>query len=410
MTTEYINGNGNHAGSQAAPQHVTEYLSELLQGKRPQVNPPDDLCKQARGCFEDDGVGRVREFLSLAINNPDHADMRGAIEAALNPAPKLVYSISDILDLRVKPPALQSPDGKVILPGEGLVLLAGQTRSFKSFIALRWAMQLVALDKQVAYYLAEGFGGFSERIKAYQKHYGLPGKAESHLHFVDVSRALQGGLSIVADADAFIAAHEPLASADVAIVDTFRAVGQVVNENDNAEVGAALTGFRPLAGLVVLIHHQRKDSRTYAGAGAFDTNSDSSLEVEADGGLATLSVHGHRDNAGGFKVGYQMQSVDLGYVDYNGDTVSSLVAVEADLQAIESHAKADKQAKTDAPYIEALKAAPGCCLSRKDLLDAVGNVSDSTVGRWISGAEKRGLVSKAGNGKAMVVQFNDCPT
>ena len=292
---------------------------------------------------------------------------------------KYVYSKPEFHRLQEEPPALKTGDGKTLLIGEGQVLVYAPTRSFKSFIALRWANQLAQDGKTVLFCVGERFKSFAKRSRAHDSYY--EDAPPDDLHFADVlALHLDGALIGWLNMDNKF---------DVVFVDTFRSVINPEDENSNSEIGGFLRGLREVAKLVVIIHHTNRGGEDFAGAGAFSTNTDSEISVKSVEGVKLLrSVDiGQNDDESEFDLHYRL-------VMHEG----SLVAVEADARAVagaKERATADtaekKKHALDEKYFGILER--GGEVTKVELADESGT-GERSVHRWLQRAMKEGKVTE----------------
>ena len=350
------------------PDKIMPYLLGLYEG-------------QQHGNAEQVWNGRV--WKGLAREFPD---LKLGAWADIQAARKYIYSEAELLAIEIEPPSLSTTDGKPLLPGSGQVLLVAPTRSFKTFIALHWAKQLAAEGKAVAFYLGERYRPFSRRVRAYNSYYNEP--VSIQIRYVDVARVLQDGLNV-------LNGTYPIPELDVAIVDTFRAVSQAEDENSNSEIGRLLRGFQVLAPLTIILHHTNKGGEIFAGAGAFDTNTDSIIEVkrvdgEADKFIRELKVM-HNDYEGEFELGYEL-------VRHQG----SLVAVEVDLAERKARQAEDRVSAEDAEWLEVIAkaAGPEGWSSRADIIETAIE-GKPTVERRLKSMLYRNVIEKERRGRSM---------
>jgi len=367
----------------------------------------------------------------------NNAQVRGAQDAAgilaeLGATPqvpgaagyaKFYFTTDEIMELEPIPPALIDSSGAVVLPGEGMVMLAGQTRSYKTFLAIDWAYQLAAEGKRVLFMEAEGFRAIGRRVNAFLSKHSQHRDSAVNVGWVDVKSVLQdtafgipsadsaldiGILPPVAFLNGLLAAIEPYGvdgaglpiAPDVVVVDTFRTVGKVLNENDNAMVGAALKALRQLAPLVIILHHTRKDSRGYAGAGSFDTNTDTSYELRRvaeatlDGKPARVELicYGHRDH----------EPAPRRMYDFTLWEQSGYLAPVSD-EEVKATIANDKHGATDAALLLAIE---GGSTSVKAITEAMGADSERKVRYWLDSAVERGVLVKGKHSGRLVYGVN----
>lgn len=177
------------------------------------------------------------------------------------------------------------------VPSGGVMVLAGAPGLGKSFTALSWAAAIAegsewfgrrVRQAPVVYVLGEGWGGFGDRIAAWQKDNGRP--MSEQVHFVN---GVPLGVNLK-DPDAvqqLIAQVEPVRPGLI-IVDTFSVLARVSNENDNAEVAAVMFNVNAIAqatgATVMLVHHVTKTTGSVRGASAFVGNADTVVVAGVD--------------------------------------------------------------------------------------------------------------------------------
>lgn len=177
------------------------------------------------------------------------------------------------------------------VPSGGVMVLAGAPGLGKSFVALSWAAAIAegsewcghaVRQAPVVYVLGEGWGGFGDRIAAWEKDNARP--MSDALHFVN---GVPLGVDLK-DPDAvaeLIAQVEPVRPGLI-IVDTFSMLARVGNENDNAEVAQVMANVNGIVAAtgatVMLVHHVTKTTGSVRGAGAFVGNADTVVVAGVD--------------------------------------------------------------------------------------------------------------------------------
>ena len=399
LPTELMLGNGNFTVGEALGQirsvdgyvvvHGQAYLDMLNAARAAPMLPADRVLDALRRLFNAPGYEQASrlEGEKAASEGRTTADDSSASTPALQG--QYGYSTDEVIALEPEPPALTDSAGAVVLPGEGMVLLSGKTRSYKTFLAIEWAFRLAAKGKRIAFLEAEGFKAMGKRIVAFMDSHQWARGYAGNIRWLDMKAVLQE-TPFSSQPAAWLAAHFEQAgkpSPDVAVVDTFRTIGEVVNENDNAEVGAALKKLRYLAALVIIVHHTRKDNRIYAGAGAFDTNTDTTYELARlgeEGGAVELICHGHRDYEPA--AGKVFEFTQLGSSGY-------LARVDADERRLELARSA--AAARDADIAAALG---DDVLDTAELVAALGS-SRSTVNRRLAAAVRAGSIVMIAGGQ-----------
>lgn len=225
---------------------------------------------------------------------------------------------------------------KHVAPFANVAMLFGASGSGKSFLALDIAAAVVrgvpwrgfkTLQGEVAYFVAEGAGGFRQRIRAYIEHNGP-----------EAAQALRAGLRIhedgpnllvESDVKAFIEVLRAEGSPRLVIIDTLAQATPGANENSSEDMGLAANRCKIISqktgAMVVMVHHSGKDvakgARGWSGLkGAVDVE----LEVSRDGDDRTLTVSKLKEGVDGAQYGFKLLEVPLG-MDEDGEVYGSCV-------------------------------------------------------------------------------------
>ena len=221
---------------------------------------------------------------------------------------------------------------KGVLPAAGLAVLFGESGSGKSFFALdlvgavargvEWRGRRV-LQGGVAYIVAEGAGGFRNRLRAYADEHGVD-LAQMPVHVLgDAPNFMER-----ADVKDVIASVKTLRPR-VIVVDTFAQVMPGANENSGEDVGRALAHCRALhkatGALVLLVHHSGKDSTKGArGWSGLRAACDVEIEVVRSDDERMAQVTKQKDGHDGEELPFRLVTVVLG-TDADGDEITSCV-------------------------------------------------------------------------------------
>jgi AAA domain/DnaB-like helicase N terminal domain len=277
-----------------------------------------------------------------------------------------------------------------ILERKVMAILAGSRGTFKSFIALHWAL-LAALNKHPSIILSAEGGGLDRRTQAWMRHYA-PTVDLRDLPIVAVERALN-----LNNAETFTALDQAItawgATPELVLIDTLSKYAPGVDENDNTAVALYLTrlsnDIRHRYGSTVLLvaHSGHGDSRRPRGASVLMANPDSEYIVERPdptGMAVTVTRERFKDSPSLPPLNYAAELVDLGRKDRHGDPVTSLVIRDADATAVVATA-----AKT--PELRGA--------AQRQLLNALrARKSDGAVDIWTIG-DLREIGRKAGMSK-----------
>jgi hypothetical protein len=230
-----------------------------------------------------------------------------------------------------------------VLPKAELVVLFGESTAGKSFVALDmveaiarglpWRGKRVKQGR-VVYVVAEGGGGFSKRLRAYEiehqvNHVGVPlGIIHAAPNLIERGDAVEVCKQIVT-----------WGGADVVVVDTFAKTIVGGNENAGEDVGRALANcnglHRATGAVVVLIHHAGKDaSKGARGWSGLKAAADAEIEVlRMPAGQRLMRTSKQKDGEDGLAWGFDLKSVPVG-MNEDGDVETSCVVREADLPAV----------------------------------------------------------------------------
>jgi AAA domain-containing protein/bifunctional DNA primase/polymerase-like protein/primase-like protein len=231
-----------------------------------------------------------------------------------------------------------------ILEANVIAVLAGQRGTFKSFIALDWAIRMALAGHHGAVLSGEG-AGLDRRVAAWMQHHGRDVELEK-LPLVALERPLN--LNVTSELDALKAAVAALPKTPAFIViDTLSKFSAGLDENDNGEVAAFLSalsaGLREAFNCSVLLvaHSGHGDAKRPRGASALMTNPDAEYIVERPGQGMTVTVTRDRfkDTASLPPLAYTARVIDLGRQDAFGQPVTSLALDSADMPVNEAKAK-----------------------------------------------------------------------
>jgi hypothetical protein len=232
-----------------------------------------------------------------------------------------------------------------VLPKADLGVLYGASGAGKSFVALDLALAITRGEPwrgrkvnqgRVLYIAAEGGGGVAMRLKAYAEHHTL---SVSDLP-LGIMHSVPNFL-LEEDVGNVAAAITAARGVDLVIVDTFAQVTPGGNENSGEHMGMALRHARAIkdetGAMVLLVHHSGKDaSKGARGWSGIRAAADVELEVirPEEGVTRILRTSKQKDGQDDLAWGFKLESVMVG-LDEEGDAVSSLVVIEADMPAPE---------------------------------------------------------------------------
>jgi len=218
-----------------------------------------------------------------------------------------------------------------------IAILAGPRGSFKSFIAHDWSMRIALAGHQVLILSGEG-AGLDRRTDAWLKQH-RPNEAVNlaALPMVALERPLS--LSVAAELEALRSAVATLEKPPaLTVIDTFSKFSAGLDENDNAQVAAFLSGIsRALreefkTTVLIVAHSGHSDPGRPRGASSLMANPDAEYIVSRpDPATLLVSVTRERfkDSPSLPALGYEGKVIDLGRKDRYGEAVTSLAFVSA---------------------------------------------------------------------------------
>lgn len=238
---------------------------------------------------------------------------------------------------------------KRVLPKADLFVIYGASGSGKSFVAIDL---LAAIARGVDWrghkteklrcllIAAEGGGGVGKRLEAYCRYHNI-NTDDLDLGII----VIPPNFMLKDDITELVKAVSAAGGADLILVDTFAQVTPGANENAAEDMGLALANSRALGGatgaMVGLVHHSGKDAnRGSRGWSGIKAAVDAEYEVvKHEDGQRELRISKMKDGDDGLSWGFKLEVIEVG-LDDDGDTITSCVAVEAELT---------KQAAEDKP-------------------------------------------------------------
>jgi len=221
-----------------------------------------------------------------------------------------------------------------VIEANVLAVLAGPRASFKSFIALDWAMRVAVAENPVVILSGEG-AGLGRRAEAWMQEHGRGG-ALDELRLL----ALESVANLNAEAE-MEALQQAIDQAGIrpalVVVDTFSKFSAGLDENSNQEVAEYLSKLtiglreRYTATVLLVAHSGHGDSKRPRGASALMANPDAEYIVErpdVQGMAVTVTRERFKDTASMAPLAYEAAEIDLGRRDKYGEAVKSLVMRE----------------------------------------------------------------------------------
>ena len=245
-----------------------------------------------------------------------------------------------IYDLSLAPPMDWLIKG--VLPRGELGVLFGASGSGKTFVALDLAFSVArgiawrdrrTTRGRVAIIAAEGGAGIGKRGEAYARYH------EFNLQGVDVHVITAAPNFLDSDdVSEVIAELNNIGPVDLVIVDTFAQVTPGANENTSEDVGRALANLKLLheatRAMNLVVAHAGKDlSKGVRGWSGLKAAADVQIEVvRHEDGTREIIIEKMKDGEDGIRWAFRLEVVEVG-IDYDGDIVTSCVAVPAELPA-----------------------------------------------------------------------------
>lgn len=246
-------------------------------------------------------------------------------------------SIDEFLN---RPPARWIVKG--VLPEAGLGVVFGASGSGKTF----WTFDLAASiargvewrgrkvkQGQVAYVVAEGEGGFRDRVDAYCREHAVD-RGDFPL------RVLPAAPNMMATAEVKELSRglKALGPLSVIVMDTYARVMGDGNENEAQDANKVIRHcglLHQLTGaIVLLVHHSGKDSGKGArGSSVLRAAADVEIEVVKVGGIRQAEVTKMKDGADGGKYAFKLAQVEIGR-DEDGEPITSCVVNHQDAQLV----------------------------------------------------------------------------
>lgn len=242
---------------------------------------------------------------------------------------------------------------KNVLPQADLAVVYGETGSGKTFFMIDLVCSIAlgqpwrdkkVKQSRVVYIVAEGSGGFRNRLKAYAEHHGVD------LNDLDIGVIGDApNFMMISDMKALIASIRLYGDVDLIIVDTLAQSMPGGNENSGEDVGKVLSHCKALnkalGALVVLVHHSGKDAtRGARGWSGLKAAADAEIEVNRCDEQRSVKTSKLKDGKDGIEYGFKLNTIVLGK-DEDGDDITSCVLEHTDYSPIVTKKEAVKGSK-----------------------------------------------------------------
>lgn len=178
----------------------------------------------------------------------------------------------------------------------------------------------------VAYVVAEGAGGFPNRLRAYLAHHGVSAADLPVFEIPEAPNLLEKG-----DVKELVADLRGVDGLRLVIVDTLAQATPGADENSSKDMGLALAHCKAIGeatgALVLLVGHTGKDeSRGVRGHSSQIAAFDVAIQVEQVDDYRAATVRKLKDGQEGDEFAFHLQGVVVGQ-DEDGDPVTSCVAL-----------------------------------------------------------------------------------
>jgi len=218
-----------------------------------------------------------------------------------------------------------------VIEAKVLAVLAGPRASFKSFIALDWAMRVAMDELPVAILSGEG-GGLGRRVKAWMQTFG-GGRDLRELPVLALEKPLnlnrEEEMAMLVEAIDQAGVRPALV-----VIDTLSKFSAGMDENSNQEVAEYLAQVsrylreRYEASVLIVAHSGHGDSDRPRGASALMANPDSEFIVKRaaqPSNHVEVTRQRFKDTGELPNLAYEAEVIDLGAADKYGERLTSLI-------------------------------------------------------------------------------------
>ena len=277
-----------------------------------------------------------------------------------------------------------------LLAHNTLAVLYGPPGSYKTFVALDWALCVAGgLPWQgrevragpVLYVAAEGSAGLGTRVEAWVEGFRAdpPGRFRAYPDTVNLREASQRDT---------LAEWATTDRPGLVVFDTLARSMVGGDENSARDMGELIDGaeqVRAASGAtVLLVHHTTKDGTSIRGSSALQGAADTLVEAKADGRLVTLSCAKQKDAAPFEPVRLRAEPVEL--------AKGSSVVLRA-FEGLQARAANERHEQAILQTLQTDYSETGA--SNKTLREGMG-LGESTVSRAVNALLKRGAIVNVG--------------
>jgi len=230
---------------------------------------------------------------------------------------------------------------KGVLPKAQMGILFGASGAGKTFVALDIAFAIArgkdwrgrrTKEGLVVTIAAEGGSGIGKRGEAYAQHHDFDLRGARNMQVITAAPNFLDA----DDISEVIAEIKNIGTPQVIVIDTLAQVSPGANENTSDDMGRVLANIRLLheatGAMILIVHHAGKDlSKGSRGWSGLKAAADVQIEVlRHENGEREIVIEKMKDGEDGIRWGFKLEVIELG-IDFDGDTITSCVAVEAEL-------------------------------------------------------------------------------
>lgn len=279
------------------------------------------------------------------------------------------------------------------IPARGLCMVYGASGTYKSFFMLDHALKLAQVGTNILYIAAEGEYGYRQRLQAWIQHYKVkPDNITFVLGSVD--------LFDPDDSTEFTRIIETYKPAMV-VVDTFAMCSGVADENSSRDmlqiVQACKAMSRTLDAVIVIVHHTNAEGKKERGSKVMRNACDTIIRTSLDDEAILIESQKTKDTAPFEAYRLAPLSIDLGYKNNIGESVTSVVLIPAE-KLIPQENLTPLQFKV----LEVLSIQPQASLA--EIADAVEIDSRGSISKVISTLCKKGCLSVTGSNRELTTK------
>lgn len=216
-----------------------------------------------------------------------------------------------------------------MVPAHSVGYVTGRDGTYKTFLALDFALTLAAQGEPVVYLVGEGANGFGRRIGAWLYHHGADRATVAKNLIVR-----NGTVNLFAQGPDFddLLGRVTEAKPRLVVVDTLARSMAGAEENSNSDMGMVTKALDRLKeasdGTVLVIAHTDKGNNDARGASAIEDNADFVLKNDEKNGEIRVSIEKMKDASRGHRFDYVAKAV--------GDSVVLVPPTQMEVKVVAS--------------------------------------------------------------------------